>query len=393
MNSIHKVLSHIEEGKVTDLTRELVRIPSENPPGNEREVAEFIRGRMEDLGLEIHFYECSEGRPNVIGKLKGEGNKSLMFNAHTDTVPVGDREFWSEDPFGGAIKDGKLYGRGATDMKGGLAAMLIAIESLIESGVKLKGDVMLAAVIDEEHGKLGTKSIVERGYRADAAVIGEPTELKVCIAHKGALRLEIATIGKAAHSSDPLKGVNAIYKMAKICLAMELLMERLNERGHVLVGNASVSVGTITGGVKVNMVPDRCVISVDRRLIPGESVDNARMEIEEILKNLQSGDPEFKYTVKTLQEYNPSEISEEEEIVKSCRLAVEAVEGVDPGVSGFPAGCDMYLLVNEVNIPTVILGPGSLAQAHQPDEFVEVKQVVDAAKIYSLITLMFLGYE
>jgi len=371
---------------VIELTRQLIKIPSENPPGKEEEISEFIAEKMRSIGLNVRIHEYKPGRPSVVGLLQGEKEEPiLMFNGHTDTVPVGDESVWSINPFDADVKDGKIYGRGASDMKAALAAMISAAEMILKEDVKLKGTLIISCVADEEVTGFGTRDLLDRGYKANFAVVGEPTELKVQIAHKGSVRFRIITKGKAAHASMPHEGLNAIYKMSKVCLALEDLSRQLKKKKHPLLGSPTINVGTIKGGLKTNIVPDRCEITLDRRLIPGEKLENVKFEIDKILTSLKSQNHKFQAESEIIFVARPSETSADEPIVRVAREAVKEVTGKDPGVTGFTATCDMHFLVNQGGIPTVILGPGSLNQAHTTDEYVEAQQVLDAAKIYALM--------
>lgn len=385
-----RVLERIKEKDVVALTRQLVRIPSENPPGEEKAMAEFVAEKLSSLGFNVKLPKYKPGRPHVVGLFSdGKEKPSLMFNAHLDTVPIGDKSLWTVDPLGAEIRNGKIYGRGSSDMKAALAAMVSAAKAILEDDVKLTGTLMITGVTDEEVTGLGTKDIIDRGYRADFAIVGEPTELKVQTAHKGIIWLRIVTKGKAVHSSMPQEGVNAIYKMSKICLTFEDMLQQLMKKNHPLLGSPTISVGTIKGGLKINIVPDYCEISVDRRLVPGETPEVAKHEIKEVLATLKTRDPQLQLEVETINSAHPSETDATEPIVKVARESVKEITGKDPGITGFTATCDMRHLV-KAKIPTIILGPGNLSQAHTIDEYIEIKQIVEAAKIYALMTLRLL---
>lgn len=394
---MEEVFSRIEESALVKLTEELVRRSSVNPPGNEKEVAEYTAKEFEKLGFSVDLYDVGPNRPNVVGKLKGrESNPTLMFNGHLDVVPPGEESLWRTSPFVPETREGRIYGRGTADMKGGIAAMILASQAVIDAGVELKGDLLITGVMDEETNGEGTKSLMAKGYRADMAVVGEPTELVPLRGHKGILWIEISTRGTAVHSStvrtaDPKVGINAIYSMSRISLALKYLLEELEKRQNHLVGNPTISVGTIDGGTKTNVVPDRCVITVDRRLTTDESAENAEKEIDILLDRLKDEDPDMQVKSKVINQRDSIEIPEDETIVKLCRETVKEVKGIDPGVGGYTATTDMYILVNEGNIPTVILGPGRLSEAHVANEYVETNQLVDAAKIYSSLILKILG--
>ena len=382
------VLEKIAADEIIELTRQLIRIPSENPPGGEGEIAEFIAEKLKDLGLTVRVYEFKPGRPSVVGLLSGVKEKpTLMFNGHMDTVPVGDKDLWSVEPFEGVLRDGRIYGRGAADMKGALAAMIASVKAIVESEVNLRGRLILTFVADEEVTGYGTRDLIRRGYRADFAIVGEPNELNVQTAHKGLLWLKVVIRGKAAHASIPHQGVNAIYRMADFCLALEKMNSLLAEKKHALLGPPTINVGTIKGGIKTNIVPDYCEITIDRRLIPGEKPVDVKREIEETLESLGGKTSKLQTQVEVINVAEPSETAQDELIVQVARKAVREVIGRDPGVTGFTATCDMRFLVNEAGIPTIILGPGSLRQAHVIDEYVEVEQVINAAKIYTSIIL------
>ena len=382
------VLEKIAADEIIELTRQLIRIPSENPPGGEGEIAEFIAEKLKDLGLTVRVYEFKPGRPSVVGLLSGVKEKpTLMFNGHMDTVPVGDKDLWSVEPFEGVLRDGRIYGRGAADMKGALAAMIASVKAIVESEVNLRGRLILTFVADEEVTGYGTRDLIRRGYRADFAIVGEPNELNVQTAHKGLLWLKVVIRGKAAHASIPHQGVNAIYRMADFCLALEKMNSPLAEKKHTLLGPPTINVGTIKGGIKTNIVPDYCEVTIDRRLIPGEKPIDVKREIEETLESLGGKTSKLQTQVEVINVAEPSETPQDELIVQVARKAVREVIGRDPGVTGFTATCDMRFLVNEAGIPTIILGPGSLRQAHVIDEYVEAEQVINAAKIYTSIIL------
>ncbi|MBI2185308.1 MAG: M20 family metallopeptidase [Thaumarchaeota archaeon] len=387
----------IRGDEVIHLTSDLVKIPSENPPGEEEEAAEFVAEYLKALGFSIEIYEVLPKRPNVVARLKGsEGRPVLMLNGHLDVVPAGERTAWSFNPYSGAIKDGRVLGRGSADMKGGLAAMLVAAKTLVEQDFRLKGDLVISAVMDEESMGSGASSLVDRGVKADMAVIGEPTNLEIQRAHKGTLWLEITTRGVSGHSSRITSSgkdgpVNAVFKMAKLVSTLEDHLKTLEARRNNVVGNPTVNVGRIDGGLKVNMVPDICRIEVDRRLVPGESPEKARAEIESLVKTLSSSDPWFKAEVRVVSQREAAEVAESERVVSACKQAVKAVKGIDAKVGGFTATSDMSIFVNKGRTPTVILGPGRLEQAHVVDEYVDASQVVDAAKIYARIAVDVLG--
>ena len=392
-----QIFSRINSVEATKLVQDMVKIKSVNPPGNEDAMAIYLEKKMKEIGLEVHLDECLPGRPNVIGHLKGTvGYPTLMLNGHLDIVPPGDKRLWSFDPFGGVLKDERIYGRGSADMKAGLASILLATKAIKLSGIQLKGDLMLTGVIDEEVTGLGAQELIRREKAADMVIVAEPTELNPVRAHKGLVFFEISTIGKAIHSSRvSSKGdkgeVNAIYQMCKIITKIQEHLINLENKVDSLVGNPTISVGTITGGSKTNVVPNRCSITVDRRLLPNESVEDAKDEMKKILQQLSKEDPQIRTELKIIVSRRGAITNPDELIVCLSKEAAEEILEKDVEVTGSSATSDMEVFVNQDNTPTVLLGPGSLGMAHNTDEFVEVNQVVDAAKIFAIIALKALG--
>lgn len=378
-----KVLRGICECCVVGLLEQLVAFPSVNPPGHEFEIAQFVAKRLEELRFRVTLQDAAPGRPNVIGII-GNGGKRLVFNTHLDVVPATS---WNHgDPFTPCTEQGKLYGRGAADPKGALAAMIVAAQAVIESGAKPTGELAVTAVVDEECASLGAKSLF-RTFRGDYGVVGEPTSLTPMIAHRGSLRLVVASKGKAAHSAMPQKGVNAIYEMVPVLRAIETLQRRLVDKSHRLCGSPTLTVTQIHGGEKENMIPDRCEIMLDRRLIPGEDPVEALKEIEETLRQLkEEGGPDSEI-VRTIETTGgAAETDEHEPIVRIAESAVKDIVGYAPMPGGMAIACDMIHLTT-AGIPTVILGPGDIALAHTADEHIDVQELVLAAKIYALLIL------
>jgi acetylornithine deacetylase/succinyl-diaminopimelate desuccinylase family protein len=377
------VVGRIDRDETVRLAQALIRIPSVNPPGEEAAVAQYLAEYLEKASLRVEFTEVLPGRPNVVATAEfGDGGPTVLLNGHTDVVAVGDG--WDGDPFAGEVREGKLYGRGAADMKGPLAAMIAATLAVKRARVLSAGRIVVACVMGEEYGGLGTRDLVRQGLRADHAIVGEPSELLPVIAHKGTVRFEIEVEGKAAHGSVPEAGVNAIYRIADIVLELRRLHEALTRRrAHPLVGSASLNVGTITGGSGTCIVPARASITIDRRVLPGEPVDGAIQELEAILAERRRCDPELRARL-TLQNVAAAmEVAAEEPVVKAIRRSVRAVLARDPGVHGWTATADSNMLVNDLRIPTVIFGPGSIAKvAHQANEYVRVEELNAATEVY-----------
>jgi acetylornithine deacetylase/succinyl-diaminopimelate desuccinylase family protein len=365
--------------RVTRLLCELVAIPSHG--GEEQAVIRYLVDRFDRQGIPCRMSEM-EGVPiNVIAEI-GAGPRVLVLNSHHDTVPPGDPALWFTDPLTPVVKDGKVYGRGAEDAKGCLAAMIVAFETLAARREALPVRVVLMAVGGEERGGLGTKVEAARGLRADAAIIGESTGLVPLIAHKGVLRLEVEVTGKAAHASDPEAGVNAIVAMARIVLALEGLAAEIRRRAEAYTGKASLVVSTIGGGVALNVVPARCVISIDRRVLPTETEADANREIVETVTRALPAGAGARVEVRKVRFVPPSITDASSPIVAAAEEAATAVLGRSVRAAGFTATCDMTYLVNVAKIPTIILGPDSIELAHQANECISIEQMALAVEVY-----------
>jgi acetylornithine deacetylase/succinyl-diaminopimelate desuccinylase family protein len=382
----------IRKKELVDLTIQLVQTATENPPGNEKIAAQLLKPLLSKMGFKIKTVLSPKGRWNVVAERRwGKGGRILIFNGHLDVVPAGDPSQWKYPPFEGKLSKGRIYGRGASDMKSGIVSFIHALSTIERSRIPLhRGAVILHLVSDEEsHGHHGMGFLTQKvGIQGDAALVGEPTDLQPVIAQKGALWLRISTLGKSAHASRPHLGVNAIEKMTK-------LMQRLNsfplQKEHPLLGKPTLNIGTIQGGTKINIVPDRCEIEVDRRILPGEKKEAVLGEMKAILDSLRSQDLLFQYRIEEIDFAEPSEIDPEEEIVRIAVEAIQEVMGKKPTLRAFSGFTDSRFYVNRYHIPTLILGPGGVDQSHTTDEFVEVEALVHAAHIYGLILVNYLS--
>jgi acetylornithine deacetylase len=368
---------------------DLVRINSINPsltPGGagEREIAAYVAQAMQQLGLAVAQHEPAPDRISVVGALRGSGGgRSLMLNGHIDTVGVEHMP----DPFAAAIRAGKLYGRGAYDMKGSVAAMLAAVKALRDAGVALKGDLLLAAVADEEYASLGTADIATR-YQPDAAIVTEPTELQLAIAHKGFVWLEVIVHGKAAHGSRPQLGIDANLKMGRFLHELDQLEQELRAREpHPLIGPPTLHAALINGGREMSVIADRCELRIERRTLPGETEAQAIAEIQTILDRLAAADNHFHATVKSFFAREPFEVAATDPIVQAVQAAAAQItqQPIDP--SGVSFWTDAALLA-AAGIPTVVYGPIG-AGAHAAEEWVDLQSVEQAALIYAQTALAY----
>lgn len=383
------VLAQLDELDPTSLLADLVERPSFE---REEMVGRHLEARFRSLGLEVGTTEINPGRFNVLAHY-GPPGRELILNSHMDTVPTGDVVAWRTPPLTPIVRGGRLYGRGACDAKGSLAAMATALEALVRSGARLRGRLTFMAVACEETGALGSITEAQRlSGEGLGVIIGEPTDLELHLAHKGVLRLEITTRGKAAHASIPHEGVNAISGAARILESLDALGFHLSRRHHPLVGHSSLVVTTIQGGTAPNVVPDHCQIVIDRRLIPGEDLDGAQQEIEAMLQGLELSDPAPRVESNMRTAVPPSQTAQDDPFVLAIHGAGLRALGRELKIGGFRACCDMWPF-RERGIPAVIFGPGELAQAHTVGEWVDLAQVEAAARFYALAALNWLGVD
>jgi succinyl-diaminopimelate desuccinylase len=384
-------LELIRETEVLKLCRDLVRIKSMNPPGDELSVAEYVASILKKAGLEVELVKHSSTRASVLARLKSPGKKpALLYNGHLDTVPVGSEQ-WTHEPFDAEISGGKVWGRGTADMKGGLAALMTAVKALSEARVSLQGDLIIAATAGEEVDSLGATALAARQDLGpvQAVVIPEPSYNEIYVAEKGALWLQLTTHGKTSHGSMPELGRNAILMMA--ILIDELGKLNILYKDHPLLGGFTQSVNTIAGGVKTNVVPDQCVITVDMRTVPGQNHRDILGQVEDLVLNLNRRIPDFKASVKVTNDRIPIETSPQDPAVRSFAEVVEEVTGVKPVPRGVRYYTDAVVFVPVLKVPMIICGPGDARLAHQPDEYVEISKLTEAANIYTLAAAKMLG--
>lgn len=326
---------------------------------------------------------------NVAAALDFGPGPTLLYLAHHDTVPIGDLDRWTFDPLGGQIAEGKLYGRGASDCKGGLAAMIESAAALLPHAGKLSGKLIISSVREEESdlAKRGILRLLEKGLTADMAVVGEPSDNLVCLGHRGRYVLRVRTKGLSGHASRPERGVNSISHMSAVISALEAMP--LPE--HPVLGAGTQCITTIHGGVAQNVIPEWTTIEVDRRPIMGETPETVLGEFRAALESAKGHVPGLDASVEMLSTLHPSLIEAGEPIARASQKALESVRGSAPPPAAMPEGhTDQEWLVNDASIPTVILGPNG-GNIHAPDEFVYVDQVIEATKVYTVLGLDLLG--
>jgi acetylornithine deacetylase len=421
MSVTERVLDYIENNKteIINFLRKIVSYPSVT--GNEGEVQGFIADYLKDeLGLWVDVWEPDinelkthpgfvpvqqgyEGRPNVVGVYRGiGGGRSLLFNGHVDVIPAGDEKNWRYNPWSGSVEGEKIYGRGSSDMKAGLAAYTLAMKAVLDSGVKLKGDVILEYVVDEELSGNGTLATILRGYKADAGISAETSSLKIQPACIGRIWFEIDVYGKPAGIQRKWEGINAInlgYKIVKAVDHFEKI--RLKEVRHSLYPNIREAipclVGVFSAGSYPSSFPDFCKLKGSMATVPGEDSEEVKKQFREHIETFSKTDPWLRLNPPTVRFTGyfaePSEIPVDHPIVKSVSKSFKHVTGKEPIISGRLGAADTRFLNKYGNTPTVIFGPGMTEQMHAVNEFVNVKDLITATKVMAVTILDWCGYE
>jgi succinyl-diaminopimelate desuccinylase len=383
--------SEVSEARVIEVLRDILRINSENPPGNERPVAEALARYLRPIGFDVSCVEPEKGRTSLVAVLKGRGGgRSLILNGHMDIGPIGSG--WTKNPLGGEIADGRIYGRGTGDMKSGLAAAVCASEVVVDSGIDRKGDLILTFVADESSGgHKGTGFLIkEKALEADMAVICEPTGGNIGIGHRGVVWVRVHIVGESGQAARPWSGVNAISCAGRVIAALDEQLPRLLEgREHAFIPSPTFSFGTIRGGIKTNVIAGDVEITIDRRTIPGERTEVVLDEITTIANQALVGTGAAVH-VEADMVVEPSEIPGDSEVVAECVRAFKAVMGREPeqtggGGYGFT---DAHWFTNDLGIPAAIFGPwylhlGEGSVSDIPDEFNYVEDIVLGTRVYA----------
>jgi acetylornithine deacetylase/succinyl-diaminopimelate desuccinylase family protein len=383
------LLRHLDKDRCIERLVRLVSTRSENPPGVEKEVADVTAEMCAELGLDVSMHEGEPGRPSVVARWESSPGPTLGYCSHIDTVPIGDSTLWNRDPLGAAIEDGTLHGRGACDAKGPVASALEAVAILRAGGATFEGTLELELVADEETmGFKGTGYLVdEKIISPDLAIVGEPTSLRIVRAQRGAAWIRVTTKGVAGHGSAPERGVSAIRHMTEIVRRLE---ETLPDVEHPVLGGPSVSVGTIHGGVKVNIVPATCVIEIDRRSVPGETKDSVIRSVEAAVDLARQVYPNVDADIEVLFHADPFEIPESSQVVQEVATAVGDATGSEPVMMGFRGASDARFIA-DTGAEVVLCGPGDIALAHTASESVDLDEVTTAALAYAVAFARLLG--
>jgi succinyl-diaminopimelate desuccinylase len=401
---LEDVLNKIDREELVRLARDLVRIPSvyrpEESDGNEARVARFVADYLERAGFEMKTEEVTPGRPNVWAVWEGDRpGKTLLFEAHTDVVTEGSAEDWEHPPFGAERDRGHIYGRGACDTKGNLAAAVMAVRAVRDSGVPFPGSLILCHPVDEEGMMAGIKAFIERGHAegVDAAVICEPEENQLCIKQKGALRVEVILRGTMAHGAMPQSGVNPVTRAARFVVAVEELeREEIERYGEdPFLGSPSLTptilMGPDCGEPQINVIPASAYIALDIRTVPDQSHKELIKRLEDIIARLASEDPDFDATLEVTEERPPTETPKDEPLVRAMARAYDHLTGEEPAYNGVPGATDGTFLHAWAGIPTVTTGAGDREIPHHADEWVDEEELLATCKLYAA-TAMYYAY-
>ena len=383
---------HVDRDGVIDLTAALVRIDTRNPPGNERDAADACRQVLEPFGATFTEVEPAPGRTSLVATVgePGDGRPTLIVNGHLDVVPI-NADQWTRDPFGAEVDkdEGRMYGRGTADMKGGVAAAICALDALQRAGVEPACNVVFQLVADEERGgALGTGVMAAQGMiSGDACLVPEPTGMNLCVAERGLLVATITTHGRPAHGSQPQLGLSAIEKAAKVALALHAA--DMGDSPHALLGTPTCNVGVINGGSGHNTVAESCDVVIDRRLLPGMTRDAAEEGIRARIDAI--GDREIDYDMLVTMFGEASELDQSHPFVNTVSAVVTQATGTKPDVIGMSFTTDARFVRNQAGIPAVVCGPGNVEQAHVNDEWVALDRLVEATVAYAQLYASFRG--
>ena len=401
---LEDVLNEIDREELVRLAQDLIRIPSvyrpEQPDGSETRVARFVADYLERSGFGVQVEEVAPGRPNVWAVWDGDRpGKTLLFEAHTDVVTEGSAEDWDHPPFRAERDGGRIYGRGACDTKGNLAAAVVAVRAIRDSGVPFPGRLVLCHPVDEEGMMAGIKAFIERGHAegVDAAVICEPEENQLCIKQKGALRVEVTVRGTMAHGAMPLSGINPVTRAARFVVAVEELeREEVERHGEdPLLGYPSLTptilMGPGCGEPQINVIPASAYVALDIRTVSHQSYRELVTRLENILARLASEDPDFDATLEVIEERPPTETQKDEPLVSAMARAHDHLTGEEPTYNGVPGATDGTFLHAWAGIPIVTTGAGDREIPHHTDEWVDEEELLNTCKLYAA-TAMYYAY-
>lgn len=389
-----RVLQYIDEAELIQLASDLIAAPSENPGGTEAAAVDVLRIACERYGLEVSLSEAAPGRPNLVATLPGGKAGPVLFLGHSDVVPAG--EGWTREPFEPVVEAGRLYGRGSTDMKGGLAAVVVAMAALNRAANRLPGPVQLVCTVDEEDLDLGIRAFIEQagqpaGHAYSACIVAEPTDLETVIGCRGDSYLELTVTGIPAHSGKPADGRNAIDAASKILELIRQDGERLAQDPDPLLGHGTWNVGRIEGGHGTAVVAGTCSVSLDRRLMPGEDPQHLAEALRKQIRAAGIDADGISVDLEVTMEMPGFRTEPDSAVVDAAVKAIADAGGGASPVGGWSAACDGGFIARHFGVDTIVLGPGGLNdQAHQRDESVDVAELTTAARAYALMCMRLL---
>ena len=395
MKAITELNSTVDalEKEIIDLLRSLVRIPSLT--GEEKVIGDFVAEKCREIGLSVDIFEAAPMRPNVVAIWDtGIAGPTLLLNDHLDTFPPGEIEAWTHHPYAAVVADGYIHGRGTIDTKSGLTTLIMAVRALKKSGVKIRGKLKLVFSCDEETGgsKLGIRHLAKLGLLdADMALVAEPTTMGIEIATKSRLAVQITTHGKATHGARPWLGHNAILDMVMVVDELLKLNRQIEKRKHKLLGSSSLNIGVISGGTISNIVPDKCMLEIDRRLVPDEIEESVYGAISEIVERQNTQVPEFNGIVEKRQWWPGYIIQEDEPVIDAAKLAFRAAMNSEPIVAGKDASTDASWINILAGIPVIMFSPGEGSRAGNIDESVRIQDLVDGTRVVAQFVREVLG--
>lgn len=373
----------LAEPLLTEVLASLVRTASVNPTDSEAAVATVVQDWLEPLDIEVERVEFASGRASVGARVRGGlDGPTLVLNGHLDTVAIDDRDLWTFDPFGGEVRDGYLYGRGACDMKAGLTVAIGVAHALAQQRDRLAGSLVCHFAAGEERGEPGTLSLLNAGFTGDWGITLEPTMLDVATATRGLAFIRIRIKGRSIHASRAKYGVNPIARLGPVLAVVDAYDDELSRRPHALLPGGSCTPTVVVGGVQENAVADSVDLTLDRRLLPDEDPDADLAELTRRLEALRADDPEFDFEIEHLHaRIEAAEIPQNSWLAQRVVETAERVTGRRPEIYGSPFGSDVRNLVRDARMEALTFGPGNVRECHCPDERVELRQVRDAARV------------
>jgi succinyl-diaminopimelate desuccinylase len=373
----------LQEAWLASLLTQLVRVPSVNAVHPERAMVEAVSGALQGAGCELTVVDSLPGRPSLAAVLRGAGDgPTLVLNGHTDTVPPDDLTQWTVDPFGGEIRDGAVWGRGAVDMKGGLTCQVACAHVLARRRDRLRGTLVLHFACGEETGEPGTLSLIERGFTGDVGITTEPTALAVAVAQRGVANYRILLRGRSAHGSSPQSGRNPLLVLPSLLEALGRYQDRLAERRHPLFPPPTCTPTMLRAGVQQNALPDTCELVVDRRLLPGDGAELVLGELQALARDAVAAHEGVGVDVELCSNpFEPCEIPVDSPWAARVLGVVETVTGSRPPLQGTPYGSDVRNLVNDAGMEAITFGPGHVSGCHCPDEHLGIAELRQAAVV------------